>query len=92
MTSGAASGDQPQPRPRSANETRADNVIELFPALLEDGETFVHPLELGSKFLFFGLLALMFAIVGGMVVGYAALAPKPIEYRSGMEADGFKGH
>lgn len=58
----------------SAN-TRADPYAGLVPpagSRSQEGEPFIHPLELGSHLLFLAVVLLPIAIVGGIVVGYLA--------------------
>lgn len=71
------SGGQPPAGPHSAPDTQRDSISDL---------------ELGSKHLFFFVFLFPIVFVGGLVVGYAAFVPEPIQYELRVEAYRFKAH
>lgn len=104
-TRATVGGNQSHGPHTSANSTRANSNIIPFSladrflsrcdrlnSRSQEVESFIHPFELGSHLLFLGLMLLPIVIVGGMVIGYLALAPQPIEYQSSVEAYRLKGH
>jgi hypothetical protein len=60
----------------SANTTRANSA----------------DLKLGSNSIFLFVVLLPIALVGCLVVSYAAFAPEPIQYQSSVEAYRLKSH
>lgn len=73
----ALGGTSDRPSANSADTTRADSISDL---------------ELRSKHLFFFVFLFPIVFVGGLVVGYAAFAPEPVQYELRVEAYRLKGH
>lgn len=52
----------------------------------------IREFECGSSLLFLFVVLLPIAIVGGLCISYALLAPEFVQYEQRVEAEAFKGH
>lgn len=93
VTSPAAGGGTQLPGSHSPHDTqRGNETLSAARSSLRRPNSRAEALEPRAGFLFLLVFVLPTILVGVVVLGYAALAPEPVEYLSSVETYRFKGH
>lgn len=69
---------------------RKRNSVGLPNSGSKEGQSFIHPFEVGSNLLFLFVVLLPIAIVGGLCISYAVLAPELVQYEQRVEAQALR--